>query len=43
MSFWDPIAGLYDLAEFTNRKVNSAAVTRVARLVPAGARVLEKP
>lgn len=41
MSFWDRIAGLYDLAEFTNRKVNSAAVVRVAQLVPAGARVLD--
>ena len=41
MSFWDRIAGLYDLAEFTNRRVNSAAVTRVAQLIPDGARVLD--
>lgn len=40
-SFWDRIAGLYDLAEWTNRRANRAAVERVAQLVPAGARVLD--
>lgn len=40
-TFWDRIAGFYDLAEFTNRKVNAAAAARVAELVPAGARVLD--
>lgn len=40
-TFWDRIAGLYDLAEFTDRKVNTAAAARVAELVPAGARVLD--
>lgn len=41
MNFWDRVAGLYDWVEFTNRRVNSAAVVRVARLVPEGARVLD--
>ncbi len=39
--FWDRVAGLYDLAELTNRKVNKAAVKRVAELVPEGAEVLD--
>lgn len=40
-SFWDRAARLYDLAEWTNRKVNAAAAARVAQLVPEGARVLD--
>ncbi len=40
-AFWDRIAGLYDLAELTNRKVNRAATRRVAELVPEGAEVLD--
>ena len=40
-TFWDRIARLYDLAEWTNRKVNAAAAARVAELVPVGARVLD--
>ncbi len=40
-SFWDRVAGLYDLAELTNRRVNRAAVKRVAELVPEGAAVLD--
>ena len=40
-TFWDKIAGLYDLAEFTNARVNAAARKRVGELVPAGARVLD--
>lgn len=40
-SFWDRIAGLYDLAELTNRRVNRAAAARVAELVPCGAAVLD--
>lgn len=40
-SFWDKVAGLYDLVELTNRKVNAAAVKRVAQLVPEGAAVLD--
>ena len=40
-TFWDKVAGLYDLAEFTNARVNAAARKRVGELVPAGARVLD--
>ncbi len=40
-AFWDRVAGLYDLAELTNRKVNKAATRRVAELVPEGAEVLD--
>ena len=40
-TFWDRIAGLYDLAEWSNRKVNAAAKVRVGALVPNGARVLD--
>lgn len=40
-AFWDRAAGLYDLFEWSNRKVNAAARARVGELVPAGARVLD--
>lgn len=40
-TFWDRVAGLYDLFEWSNRKVNAAARARVAELVPAGAKVLD--
>ena len=40
-TFWDRVAGLYDLAEWTNRRAYAAAVARAAELVPAGARVLD--
>lgn len=40
-AFWDRWARLYDLAEWSNRKVNAAAAARVAELVPAGGRVLD--
>lgn len=40
-TFWDRVAGLYDLFEWSNRKVNAAARTRVGELVPDGARVLD--
>ncbi len=40
-TFWDRISGLYDLAEWTNRKVNAAACARVAELVPVGSHVLD--
>lgn len=40
-SFWDRWARFYDLAEWTNRRVNSAAAEAVAALVPQGARVLD--
>lgn len=39
--FWDKVARLYDLVELTNRRVNRAAVKRVAELVPEGAAVLD--
>ena len=41
MTFWDKIAGIYDLAEWTNRKAYAGAARRVAQLVPEGARVLD--
>ena len=40
-TFWDRVAGLYDLFEWSNRNVNAAARGRVGELVPAGARVLD--
>ena len=40
-TFWDRWAGLYDLAEWTNRRAYAGAARRVAELVPVGARVLD--
>ncbi len=40
-TFWDRVAGLYDLFEWSNRRVNAAATSRVRELVPTGARVLD--
>ena len=40
-TFWDRIAWLYDLAERSNRAVNTAAAAQVAELIPAGAKVLD--
>ena len=40
-TFWDRVAGLYDLAEWTNREVNASARKREGELIPAGARVLD--
>lgn len=40
-SFWDRVAGLYDLGELLNRRVNRQAVRQVAQLVPPGAAVLD--
>ena len=40
-TFWDRVAGLYDLTQWGNRKVNAAAAARVGSLIPAGARVLD--
>lgn len=40
-SFWDRWAWFYDLAEWSNRKVNAAAAARVAELIPQGASVLD--
>lgn len=41
MSFWDKIAGLYDLAERTNRKANTETLRRVAEMIPQWSSVLE--
>lgn len=40
-TFWDRVAGLYDLAEWSNRRVNTAARARVGSLVSNRARVLD--
>ena len=40
-TFWDRVAGLYDLAEWTNRRAYAAAAARAAELVPVGAGVLD--
>lgn len=40
-TFWDRVAGLYDLFEWSNRRVNAAARARVGALIPVGARVLD--
>ena len=40
-TFWDRVAGVYDLVERSNGRVNAAAAARVGSLVPAGARVLD--
>lgn len=40
-TFWDRVAGLYDLAEWSNRRAYTAAAERVRALVPAGARALD--
>ena len=40
-TFWDRVARFYDLSHWTNREVNTAAASRVAVLVPIGARVLD--
>lgn len=41
MTFWDEIAGLYDLAEWTNHRAYAETVRRVAELVPQWSSVLE--
>lgn len=40
-TFWDRVAGLYDLAEWTNRRAYAAAAARAAELIPTGGRVLD--
>ena len=40
-TFWDRWAGLYDLVEWSNRRVNAKAAARVGAMIPAGARVLD--
>ena len=39
-SFWDRWAPFYDLAQWTDRRANTAAAARAAELIPAGADVL---
>ena len=41
MTFWDEIAGFYDLAEGTNRRANAEALRQVRELVPQWSSVLE--
>lgn len=41
MSFWDRIAGLYDLAESVNPRAYKAMVNGVRTVVPEGAKVLD--
>lgn len=41
MTFWDGIAGVYDLAQWFNRRVYREAVPRVAQMVPEWSSVLE--
>ena len=41
MSFWDRIAGLYDVAESLNRRAYQAMLNGVRAVVPEGARVLD--
>lgn len=40
-TFWDRWARFYDLAHFSNHRVNGAAAARVAELIPTGVRVLD--
>lgn len=41
MTFWDEIAGVYDLAERFNRKANRQTLAQVRELVPQWSSVLE--
>ncbi len=41
MTFWDRIAGVYDLAERTNRRANAETVRQVRELVPQWSSVLD--
>lgn len=40
-TFWDKIACLYDLAEFTNKSVNDQMAKAVENEIPQGALVLD--
>lgn len=40
-AFWDRVAWLYDLTQWSNRAVNAAAAERTAERVPVGAKVLD--
>lgn len=41
MSFWDRIAGIYDIAQAANRKVQKQMAQQTAALIPEGAKVLD--
>lgn len=41
MSFWDRIAGIYDIAESLNGKVYKSMLSGVKQIVPEGAKVLD--
>ena len=41
MTFWDEIAGVYDLAEWTNKKANAETIRQVRELIPQWSSVLE--
>lgn len=41
MSFWDKIAGIYDITESLNGKVYKSMLRGVKQIVPEGARVLD--
>lgn len=41
MTFWDEIAGVYDLVERANKKANTEALRQVRELVPQWSSVLE--
>lgn len=41
MTFWDEIAGVYDLAEWTNKKANAETIRQVRELVPQWSSVLD--
>lgn len=41
MSFWDKVAGIYDITESLNRNVYNAMLRGVRQIVPEGAMVLD--
>ena len=41
MSFWDRVAGLYDIAESVNPRAYNAMINGVREVVPEGAKVLD--
>ena len=41
MTLWEEIAGVYDLAEWTNKKANAETIRQVRELIPQWSSVLE--
>ena len=41
MSFWDKVAGIYDITESLNGNVYKAMLRGVRQIVPEGAKVLD--